>query len=75
MKIIVWMFIAGFGLFWYNELKYFFNYQPPKQVDTFIHQMKEPIDRWIITTREDVKCIGENGESVVYKTIERLKVE
>ena len=75
MKIIVWCAAGLFCLFWYNELKSFFDYQPPAYVDQRINEIREPIDRWIVRTRSDVQCVTETGETVVYKTIERMKVE
>lgn len=75
MKIIVWFGCALFALFWYNELKMFFDYEPPAHVDRTIQDMREPIDRWMVITRSDVQCVTEAGETVVYKTIERMKVE
>jgi len=75
MKIIVWCAAGLFCLFWYNELKNFFDYQPPANVDQTIMELREPIEKWVVRTREDVSCVADTGETVVYKTIERLKVQ
>lgn len=75
MKLIGWLAVGVVCVLTYNELKNFFGYQPPGEVDRIVETLRDPIDRWVVRTYEDVKCVGENGESVVYKTIERLKIE
>lgn len=46
----------------------------PKVIETTVY-VKPPQNGFVVKTFEENRCIGETGETVVWRTVESVKVE